>query len=46
MGAYNQSPVRMPLILARQIPDVESVRIIEIFYQRYKLSDTEYALTV
>jgi len=34
----------MPLIVARHIPHVENVRIIEI-YQRYKLSDTKYALT-
>jgi len=39
-----RAPFRMPLILAKHIPDVENVRIIDI-YQRYKLSDIKYALT-
>ena len=34
----------MPLILARHIPEIENVRIIDM-YQRYKLSCVKYALT-
>jgi len=37
------SPIRMPFILARHLPDIENVRFVEI-YQRYKLSDTKYAI--
>jgi len=33
----------MFVILTRHIPNGENVRIVEI-YQRYKLSDTKYAL--